>query len=50
MIFLPYLKGAMKLDRDKNMPVHVSPCTSYDLNTLIRSDGEVVALIRCVCF
>jgi hypothetical protein len=35
MILLCDLKGAMQLDHSKDMSVHVSVCTSYDLNTLM---------------
>jgi hypothetical protein len=28
------LNGAMRLDHSKDIPVHVSSCTSYDFNTL----------------
>jgi hypothetical protein len=34
MILLHDLKGTMRLDRSKDMSVHVSTCTSYDFNTL----------------
>jgi hypothetical protein len=34
MILLRNLQGAMRLDRSKDMSVHVSTCTSYDLNAL----------------
>jgi hypothetical protein len=46
IILLRDLKGAMRLDRSKDMSVHVSTCTSYDSNTLT----PVVVLIRRVCF
>jgi len=32
MVLLCYLKGVVRLDRSKDMSVHVSTCTSYDLN------------------
>jgi len=34
MILLHDLKGAMQLDFSKGMFVHVSTCTSYDINRL----------------
>jgi hypothetical protein len=34
MIFLRELKEAMRFDRGKDMSVHVSVCTGYDLNAL----------------
>jgi hypothetical protein len=34
IILLRYFKGAMRLDRSKDMSVHVSTCTSYDFNAL----------------
>jgi len=34
MILLHDLQGAMQLDHSKDMYMHVSTCTSYDLNTL----------------
>jgi len=34
MILLLGLKGAMRLDRSKDMSLHVSTCTSYDFNAL----------------
>jgi hypothetical protein len=34
MILLRDLKAAMRLDRSKGMPVHVSARTSYDFNAL----------------
>jgi hypothetical protein len=34
MILLSDLKGAMRLDRSKDMSMHVSTCTSYDFNAL----------------
>jgi hypothetical protein len=34
MILLRNLEGALQLDRDKDMSVHVSTCTGYDLNAL----------------
>jgi hypothetical protein len=34
MILMHDLKGAMRLDRSKDMSVHVSTCTSYDFNAL----------------
>jgi hypothetical protein len=33
-ILLRNVKGAMRLDHSKNMPVHVSTCTSYNFNAL----------------
>jgi len=35
MILLHNLKGAMPLDRRKDMSTHVLTCTSYDLNALM---------------
>jgi hypothetical protein len=35
MISLLDLQGAMRLDRSEDMSVHVSTCTSCDLNTLV---------------
>jgi hypothetical protein len=46
MILLRYLRGAMRLDRSKDISVRVSTCISYDLNALT----PVVALIRRVSF
>jgi hypothetical protein len=34
MVSLRDLKGDTRLDRSKDMSVHVSTCTSYDLNAL----------------
>jgi hypothetical protein len=34
MILLRDLKGDMRLDRSKDMAMHASTCTSYDLNAL----------------
>jgi hypothetical protein len=34
MFLLRDLKGSMRLDRSKNMSVHISICVSYDFNTL----------------
>jgi hypothetical protein len=48
MILLCDFKGAMQLDHSKNMSVHVSTCTSYNVNTLTPVVWEVVALKRCV--
>jgi hypothetical protein len=33
-ILLCYLKGAMRLDRRKDMSMHVSTCISYDFKPL----------------
>jgi hypothetical protein len=40
----------MRLDRSKDMSVHISTCTSYDFQRIIASSVEVVALIRRECF
>jgi hypothetical protein len=34
MILLRYLKGAMRLGRSKHVSMHISTCTSYNLNAL----------------
>jgi hypothetical protein len=34
IILLRELEGAMRLDRSKDMSVHVSACSSYDLSAL----------------
>jgi len=34
MILLRDLKGVMRLDRSKDMSMHVSTCTSYDFSAL----------------
>jgi hypothetical protein len=34
MILLRDLNGAMRLDRSIDLSVHISTCTSYDLNAL----------------
>jgi len=34
MILLRVLEGAMQIDRNKDMSVHVSNCTSYNFNAL----------------
>jgi hypothetical protein len=34
MILLRHLKGAMPLDRSKDMSTHVLTCITYDFNTL----------------
>jgi len=41
MILSRHLKGAMRLDRSKDMSVHVSTCTSYDLNELMPASWKV---------
>jgi len=51
MILLRDLKGAMRLDRSKDMSVRVSTCNSYDFNALTSASCvDVVALMRRVCF
>jgi len=34
MILFRNFKAAMRLNRSKDMPVHVSTCASYDFNAL----------------
>jgi hypothetical protein len=41
LILLCYLKGAIRLDRNKNMSVHVSTCTSYSFNALTPIVGKL---------
>jgi hypothetical protein len=42
MNLLRDLRGAMRLDRSEDMSVHVSTCTSYDIDPLnVWSDGFV---------
>jgi hypothetical protein len=50
MMLLRYFKGAMLLDHNKDMPIHVSTCTSYDLNAINASCVEVMTLIKHVFF
>jgi hypothetical protein len=40
------LEGAMRLDRSKNVSMHVPICTSYDLNELM----QVLSLVRRLFF
>jgi len=35
MILLCYLKGAMRLDRNEDISVHVSTCISYDFSAFM---------------
>jgi hypothetical protein len=50
IILLRNLKGAVRLDRGKDMSVHVSTCTSYHFRVFNPSCVQVVALIRRVFF
>jgi hypothetical protein len=50
VLLLRDLEGAMRLERNKDISVHVSTCSDYDFNTLASSYVEVVYLIRCVLF
>jgi hypothetical protein len=48
MILLHYLKGAMRVDRNKDMSLHVSTCTSYDFSALTQLYESCGADKMCV--
>jgi len=51
MILSRDLQGAVLLLHSKDTSVHVSTCTSYDLNAFVNASCvEVVALVTRVCF
>jgi hypothetical protein len=50
MILLRDLKGAMRLDRNKDMSLHVFNLHQLRFQRIEASYVEVVALIRRVCF
>jgi hypothetical protein len=48
MILLRDVKGAIRLDRSNDMPVHVLTCTTCEFNAINSSCLEVGALIKRV--